>query len=420
MEKVKAIVLGAGSRGNAYAQYSLVRPEELQITAVAEPDPARREQFAAKYGLTADACFESWEEILNRPKMADAVFVCTMDDMHTAPALKALQLGYHVLLEKPMSNRAEECLAIERAAEESGRALTVCHVLRYTSFYRTLKSLIDEGEVGQVQTVDQIENVGYWHQAHSFVRGNWRNSDLSSPMILQKSCHDLDIISWLIGRPCLYVSSFGSLSHFTKEHRPAGAPDNCMEGCPQSGDCPYYAPKVYLTGKTGWPVDVLTTDLTSAGIEKALREGPYGRCVYACDNNVVDHQVVNMEYEGGATASFTMTAFTADFTRQIKIMGTRGQIMADMTKGEIRLHRFGEEERRISPEETAADGFGHGGGDFGIVENFLRLVNGCGDNLTSARASIQSHLMCFAAEKSRLEHRTVSLSEMAESEGKPE
>ena len=352
--------------------------------------------------------------------MADAVFVCTMDDMHTAPALKALQLGYHVLLEKPMSNRAEECLAIERAAEESGRALTVCHVLRYTSFYRTLKSLIDEGEVGQVQTVDQIENVGYWHQAHSFVRGNWRNSDLSSPMILQKSCHDLDIISWLIGRPCLYVSSFGSLSHFTKEHRPAGAPDNCMEGCPQSGDCPYYAPKVYLTGKTGWPVDVLPTDLTPAGIEKALREGPYGRCVYACDNNVVDHQVVNMEYEGGATASFTMTAFTADFTRQIKIMGTRGQIMADMTKGEIRLHRFGEEERRISPEETAADGFGHGGGDFGIVENFLRLVNGRGDNLTSARASIQSHLMCFAAEKSRLEHRTVSLSEMAESEGKPE
>ena len=324
MEKVKAIVLGAGSRGNAYAQYSLARPEELQITAVAEPDPARREQFAAKYGLTADACFESWEEILDRPKMADAVFVCTMDDMHTAPALKALQLGYHVLLEKPMSNRAEECLAIERAAEESGRALTVCHVLRYTSFYRTLKSLIDEGEVGQVQTVDQIENVGYWHQAHSFVRGNWRNSDLSSPMILQKSCHDLDIISWLIGRPCLYVSSFGSLSHFTKEHRPAGAPDNCMEGCPQSGDCPYYAPKVYLTGKTGWPVDVLTTDLTPAGIEKALREGPYGRCVYACDNNVVDHQVVNMEYEGGATASFTMTAFTADFTRQIKIMGTRG------------------------------------------------------------------------------------------------
>ena len=420
MEKVKAIVLGAGSRGNAYAQYSLARPEELQITAVAEADPARREQFAAKYGLTADACFESWEEILNRPKMADAVFVCTMDDMHTAPALKALQLGYHVLLEKPMSNRAEECLAIERAAEESGRALTVCHVLRYTSFYRTLKSLIDEGEVGQVQTVDQIENVGYWHQAHSFVRGNWRNSDLSSPMILQKSCHDLDIISWLIGRPCLYVSSFGSLSHFTKEHRPAGAPDNCMEGCPQSGDCPYYAPKVYLTGKTGWPVDVLTTDLTPAGIEKALREGPYGRCVYACDNNVVDHQVVNMEYEGGATASFTMTAFTADFTRQIKIMGTRGQIMADMTKGEIRLHRFGEEERRISPEETAADGFGHGGGDFGIVENFLRLVNGRGDNLTSARASIQSHLMCFAAEKSRLEHRTVSLSEMAESEGKPE
>ena len=412
MEKVTAIVLGAGSRGNAYARYSLERPDELRIVGVAEPDGARRKQFADGYGLAADACFESWEEILDRPKMADAVFVCTMDDMHTAPALKALQMGYHVLLEKPMSNRREECLAICRAAKESGKTLTVCHVLRYTSFYRTLKRLIDDGEIGQVQTVDQIENVGYWHQAHSFVRGNWRNSGQSSPMILQKSCHDLDIISWLIDRPCLYVSSFGSLNHFTAAHRPAGAPDNCMDGCPHSGDCPYYAPKVYLTGKTGWPVDVLTVDLTPEGIAKALREGPYGRCVYACDNNVVDHQVVNMEYEGGVTASFTMTAFTADFTRQIKIMGTRGQIMADMTKEEIRLHRFGEEERSVSPKETAADGFGHGGGDFGIVENFLRLVNGRGDNLTSAAASLQSHLMCFAAEKSRLEHRTVSMEEM--------
>lgn len=408
MKKIKALVLGAGSRGNAYAGYSLVRPQELEIVGVAEPDENRREQFAEKFRIAKEHCCSDWKEALAQSQMADAVFVCTMDDMHTQPALLAMKKGYHVLLEKPMSNTKEECIAIERAARESGRVLTVCHVLRYTPFYRKLKELIEEGSVGRVATIDQIENVGYWHQAHSFVRGNWRNSGRTSPMILQKSCHDLDIISWLIGKPCEWVSSFGSLRHFTLENKPEGAPDNCMKGCPHSEECVYYAPKIYLTGRTGWPVDVLTTDLTAEGITKALREGPYGRCVYECDNNVVDHQVVSMEYEGGATASFTMTAFTADMTRQLKIMGTQGQIMADMTKKEIRLHRFGEEEVSV-PVPEAEDGFGHGGGDFGIVKNFIGLVNGEGDNLTSAHASLQSHLMCFAAEQSRLEHRAIRL-----------
>ena len=410
--KRTAIVLGAGSRGNAYASYSLSFPRQLQITAVAEPDEERRRVFAQKYGIPEERCFAGWEEILDRPKMADAAFVCTMDDMHTEPAVRALEKGYHVLLEKPMSNTPGECLAITDAAEASGRILSVCHVLRYTPFYCTLKKLVEEGAVGEISTVDQIENVGYWHQAHSFVRGNWRNSELSSPMILQKSCHDLDIISWLIGRPCRWISSFGSLQHFDAAHAPEGAPDNCMKGCPHSEDCPYYAPKIYLTGKKEWPVDVLTTDLTEAGIRKALKEGPYGRCVYHCDNDVVDHQVVNMEYEGGVTASFTMTAFTAQVNRELKIMGTEGQIVADMNANRIVLQRFGEEEKEIPFVEEGGDQFGHGGGDFGIVKNFLGLLDGTGDNRTSASVSLQSHLMCFAAEKSRLEHRTVSMEEM--------
>ena len=216
----------------------------------------------------------------------------------------------------------------------------------------------------------------------------------------------MDIISWLIDKPCLWVSSFGSLRYFTPENKPEGAPANCMEGCPHSEACPYYAPKIYMTGNTNWPVDVLTTDLTPEGIQKALREGPYGRCVYQCDNNVVDRQVVNMEFEDGVTATFTMTAFTEDTTRQIKIMGTKGQIEANMAKREIHLRRFGKEDILITLKQDKA---GHGGGDFGIVKNFVNLVNGTGDNLTSARASLQSHLMCFAAEESRLEHRTIAI-----------
>lgn len=406
-----AIVLGGGSRGCAYADYSLNQPEELKIVGVAEPDEKKRKHFANKYHVPEDQCYEDWKEILAQPKMADAAFVCTLDDMHTEPAVKALELGYHVLLEKPMSNTPEECVQIERAAESSGKVMTICHVLRYTSFYCTLKKLIEEGAIGEVMTIDQIENVGYWHQAHSFVRGNWRNSDETSPMILQKSCHDMDIISWLIDRPCRWVSSFGSLQHFKKEMAPEGAPENCMKGCPHSEECPYYAPKIYLNGNTEWPVNVLTTDLTPEGITKALEEGPYGRCVYHCDNNVVDHQVVSMEYEGGVTASFTMSAFTQDITREIKILGTKGQIHADMNKKEICLQKFGQEEEMIPLQESEADEFGHGGGDYGIVKNFLELLDGKGDNRTSARVSLMSHLMCFAAERSRLEHRAISLEE---------
>ncbi len=408
MKKVRALVLGAGSRGNAYAAYSRVRPEELEIAAVAEPNRERREQFAKRYRIGPENCFASWEEALDAPKLADAVFVCTLDEIHTLPALKALELGYDVLLEKPMSNTEQECRAIERAARESGRVLTVCHVLRYTPFFRKIKELIREGAVGKIATIDLIENVGYWHQAHSFVRGNWRNSDETSPMILAKSCHDMDIITWLIEERCEWISSFGSLMHFTKDNRPEGAADNCMDGCRYADNCVYYAPRIYLTGKTEWPVDVVATDLTPEGITKALREGPYGRCVYCCDNNVVDHQVVNMEFAGGATASFTMAAFTAGITRQMKIMGTDGQIMADLEKSEVRLHRFGEEEITV-PVPCAEDGFGHGGGDFGVVQNFIRLINGEGDNLTSAYASLQSHLMCFAAERSRKEHCAVRM-----------
>lgn len=409
MKKVSVLVLGAGSRGNAYAAYSERFPEELDIVAVAEPVRERREKFAGRYGIKRENCFPGWEEALAVPKLADAVFVCTLDGMHTMPAVKAMELGYDVMLEKPMSNKEEECIAIERAARESGRILTVCHVLRYTPFFRKIKGLVDEGAVGKIQTIDLIENVGYWHYAHSFVRGNWRDAEETSPMILAKSCHDLDIISWLAGERCEWISSFGSLTHFTERNKPEGASGNCMEGCPCQDTCVYYAPKIYLNGNTGWPVDVVTGDLTPEGIAKALREGPYGRCVYGCDNNVVDHQVVAMEFAGGVTASFTMCGFTAQMTRKMKIMGTQGEIMADLEKTAISLHRFGEDGERAVPVPPAEDGFGHGGGDFGVVQNFIRLANGEGDNLTSARASLQSHLMCFAAERARIGHCTVRM-----------
>ena len=407
MKPITAVVLGAGSRGATYAGYAKEFPEDLQVVAVAEPRADRRDLLADALDIPEDGRFASWQELLARPRMADCAFVCTLDDDHTEPAIKAMELGYHVLLEKPMSNSEDECRRITEAAERTGRVLAVCHVLRYTPFYMTLKDLIDRGEIGQVTAVNQIENVGYWHQAHSFVRGNWRNTAETSPMLLQKSCHDMDILLWLVGRDCQRVQSFGSLRHFTPENAPEGAPARCTDGCPHADTCPYYAPRLYMDmSRTGWPVDVITTDLSEAGRRRALEEGPYGRCVYRCDNDVVDRQVVNLEFEGGAVATFTMTAFSADFSRQLKIFGTTGQITADMGTGQIVLHRFGEEKKTI-PVDTASSG--HGGGDYGILGDFLHILRHGGESRTSAKVSLQSHLICFAAERSRKEHIVVEL-----------
>ena len=408
MKQITAVVLGAGSRGSIYAGYAKEHPEELKIIAIAEPRRDRLDTLAEEVGVLPEYRFDSWKDLLSQPKLADCAFVCTLDDDHIAPALKAMELGYDLLLEKPMSNREAECLQIAETARRTGRTLAVCHVLRYTPFYMTLKALIDQGAVGQVTTINQIENVGYWHQAHSFVRGNWRNSTETSPMLLQKSCHDMDIILWLMGSTCTKVHSFGSLRHFTPENAPAGAAERCLE-CPHRDTCPYSAPKLYMDmERTGWPVDVITTDLSEAGRRKALEEGPYGRCVYYCDNDVVDRQVVNLEFENGSVATFTMTGLSADFFRELKIFGTEGQIRANMGTKEIVLHRFGEKPQTV-PVDMGTEASGHGGGDYGIMADFLRILREGGESRSSAEASLQSHLICFAAERSRNEDLVVTL-----------
>ena len=408
MKPITAVVIGAGSRGSIYAGYAKDHPEELNIIAIAEPRRDRLDALAEDVGVPTECRFDRWEALLSLPKMADCAFICTLDDDHTAPAIKAMELGYHILLEKPMSNQEAECRLIGETARKTNRTLAVCHVLRYTPFYMTLKALIDKGKVGQVTTINQIENVGYWHQAHSFVRGNWRSTRETSPMILQKSCHDMDIILWLMGSTCTRVQSFGALRHFTAENAPAGAAKRCLD-CPHAETCPYSAPKLYLDmERTGWPVDVITTDLSLEGRRKALEEGPYGRCVYHCDNDVVDRQVVNLEFENGGVATFTMTGLSADFSRQLKIFGTEGQLQADMGTKEIVLHRFGEAPETI-PVDMGTEANGHGGGDYGIMADFLRILREGGESRTGAEVSLQSHLICFAAERSRKENIVVTL-----------
>ena len=263
--------------------------------------------------------------------------------------------------------------------------------------------------MGEIQSVQAIERVGYWHQAHSFVRGNWGNAGKSSPMILQKCCHDMDILLWLTGKHCLRVSSFGALSHFNAEHAPAGAPLRCTDGCPAGDTCPYNAERYYMgklrAGQLGWPLNVVASCPDENSVMAALREGPYGRCVYHCDNDVVDHQVVNLELEGGLTVNFTMSAFTAHGGREIRVMGTRGEIFGDLSGNLLRVMRFEQPDEVIDLGKLNEEFSGHGGGDAHLLDAFLHLIAEdapIAKGITDISDSVESHLVAYAAERSRL------------------
>ncbi len=420
---VRVAIAGLGSRGlDTYAAFAKIFPDKMRITAVAEPRQERLLAAAAAYDVPSDLCFATAEEMLEREKLADVMFICTQDRQHYAQAAAAIKKGYHLLLEKPVSPDNSECAEIARLAKEYKRLVTVCHVLRYTPFYRELKRLLDAGTIGEVVTVQAIENVQYWHQAHSFVRGNWAREEETSPMILQKCCHDMDILLWLTGKRSRYVSSYGSLFHFRPENAPHNAALRCLD-CAAGDTCPYNAVKIYLTnertgvlhGKTDWPANVLALRPDEDSIRRALREGPYGICVYKAGNDVVDHQVVNIELEDGSTVNFTMSAFTSRGGRTLKIMGTMGDIQADMETNLIDVGVFGKEHEIIDVNKLADDFSGHGGGDIRMVEELLdQVASGAepGTGLTSIDRSVESHYLAMAAEYSRLHHgQSVSMEE---------
>ncbi|HEX2132458.1 MAG TPA: Gfo/Idh/MocA family oxidoreductase [Actinophytocola sp.] len=400
-------VVGAGQRGASYAEWIEGQPSRARVVAVAEPRDHQRAEFARRHGIPPERAFRSWQELASAPRLADVAIVATQDTEHVAPAITLADNGYHLLVEKPLAPTEQECTELVSAVTAAGVLFAVCHVLRYRPYTRLVKSLVDGGRIGEVMSVQHLEPVGYWHYAHSFVRGNWRRSDTASFMLLAKSGHDIDWLRHLVGRPIERVSSFGSLSHFRRAEQPAGAADRCLS-CAVEPDCPYSAPRLYLgmlrEGRTGWPVSVLTDRVTEDGVRAALADGPYGRCVYACDNDVVDHQVVALEFGGGVTATFTMTGFTPHADRRTQVFGTRGSLdgdgervtLHDFTSGTTTVH-----ETPTTGQDAAA---GHGGGDAGLLDAFTRAV-ATGDDtpiLSGPEESLESHLAVFAAERARL------------------
>lgn len=426
---LKAIVIGAGSRGMTYAGYALEHPDRLDVIAVAEPREAYQQMMKDRHGISDDLIFSDWKDIAARDKFADLVIIATQDRMHADPAVAFSEKGYDILLEKPMAPTEAECKRIAKAANDNGITLAVCHILRYTKHTARIKEMIADGMVGDIVSVQHFEPVGYWHQAHSFVRGNWRNEDIAAPLLLAKSCHDLDWLHYIMGESCTSISSFGGLFHFRKENQPDGAAERCLD-CSVESTCPYSAPKLYFNlveeGQTGWPVDILTPEVSMATVTDALRHGPYGRCAYLCDNDVVDNQVVSMAYEGGRTATFSVNAFNNVGGRKTRIFGTRGEIYINvgdreeqdgetkMTAPVIRHFDFMTEKVTY---ETIHDDLdtaltGHHYGDYHLVDSVVKALRDNRPELikSGATETLESHQMVFAAEKARLSNSVIRMS----------
>ncbi len=423
------VVIGAGDRGaNAYVPLLLDEPETGSIVAVAEHDPARREAFARRFRLAEDACFADSRDLLARPRLADFALIATQDSNHVEPTLTALEGGYHVLLEKPMAQGEADCERLVEASERTGKLLQICHVLRYAPLYRAVKQVIDSGEIGEIVTIQHSENVSYWHYAHSYCRGHWRNRVESSPMILAKSCHDLDLLHWLAGAPPVRLTSLERPTQLCEANAPPDAPEYCIEGCPHSESCPYDAVAMYrdltpllldvrkksraesddaqptdvpkVTGWKGWPVSVITDDTTLEGVARALRETRYGRCVYRVgDNDQPSSQNVDVYFANGVNASFTMHSTSHREGRETRIDGTRGSLVAGFYNAEqhaiVYDHKSGR--RRELPLEIFAGA--HGGSDPQLFRAFLAAVRGEGRPETSAQESVWSHRMAFAADR---------------------
>lgn len=404
MKKLTFAVLGMGNRGTAYAAKALKYPEEMEITAMADTRRIRLDAANKYLHLPEDRLFDGADSILAQPKLAEIMIIATQDAQHLDHAVRAMEIGYDLLLEKPIANKLEDIVKIAEAAKRLGRKVIVCHVLRYTVFYQQIKRLIEEGVVGRVRSVEAMEQVGYYHYAHSYVRGNWHKEADSSPMILAKCSHDMDILQWLTGKNCLKVSSFGSQSYFTAENCPKEATETCFD-CPLT-DCPFHAPKFYVGRIPKWPTTILQPEPTEENILQTLRETNYGKCVFKMDNDVVDHQTVNMLMEDNVTVSFQMVGFTNNQTRTIRVMGTEGEIWGDFHDNLLYHQRFGETEpTKIDLNALCDDFTGHGGGDARLIYDVIRLYRG-DDFDTSAITfldrSAQSHYLAFAAEKSRL------------------
>jgi len=419
MQKQKPLRLacvGCGARAQTYTQLAAKQPEHFQIVAGADLVPERVEKIRQISINPEFRGFSSVDEMFETKDLADVIIIATQDSYHYDPCCRALELGYNVLLEKPIATRVDQVLDIERRAHKANRRVMVCFVLRFAAFYRKVKEIIDSGVLGEVVSIQANEGVMPWHQAHSFVRGHWSVTGKSSPMILAKCCHDTDIVYWLVGRRCRKIASFGSLEFFRPERAPAGVPDRCTDGCRAGEICPYNALRYAGDMRAAWLGMVYdrAQEASRGEIISWLKTSPWGRCVYRCDNDAVDRQVLAMEFDGGVTGTFTMTAF--ENGRHIEVYGTRGVLKG----GDTYRHHFGSHlvliphEGEITRYTVQAQDGGyelHGGGDTGLINALYdEMTKPDGAPLEAAISStVHGHIIAYAAEEARRTGQTVDI-----------
>ena len=408
--KIKAAFLGFGARGQCYANYIFANESAFEVVAVAEPKKHLQKLAVEKYKCPANAVFDNWKAFIESKVEADLVFVVTQDNDHVEPAIEAIKAGYkYLMVEKPIDKDINKCKLLAEIADDYQATVQVCHSLRYTNFYRRVKSLLDSGIIGDIRSIDHIEALGTFHFAHSYVRGDWRRDD-SSPMILAKCCHDTDLLLWLTGQHCKSISSYGSLDFFKEENAPAGAPVRCIEGCPHNEVCPYSAMKYFGEYKDHLFREYAVEKEGFSSTDEAMRNGRYGRCVFHSDNNVVDHQTVNILFENNATATLTMCGFS-NAGRETHIMGTMGEIRACMKTDTIEVYNF-----RNGDKEVYHIGHPmtlHGGADTNMVADAIAVIKGEKAPMTSIKESVESHIMSIAAEESRICLKTIDLNAVA-------
>ena len=408
---VTVSIIGLGGRGGeAYGRYLITQKDKFKITHICDINAVRLNKYGELFEVTEENRFASEEEFFEK-KLSDVLFITTGDGLHIRMAKKALQLGYDIVMEKPISDKAEELRELAELARETGKKIMVCHVLRYTVMMRKLKEILNSGAIGKLISIDHTENVVYWHEAHSYVRGNWRNRALATPMIMAKCCHDLDLLQDFVGSKCRSVASMGSLAYFKPEFKPEGAADRCVN-CKYVDSCTYSAKNIYIQGwyNVGKPLNTfpfnLITDVyptTEEALMQSITYGPYGRCVFACDNDVVDNQTVIMQFENGITATLKMEAFVKNGGRDIRFFGTDGELELREGEGTITLKKYREADTVWRINELTNDLEGHGGGDHRMIDELYEIMTGNEPKVaTSLDESIESHYMALAAEESRL------------------
>lgn len=403
---VSIVAIGAGNRTNKYLEYVKQHSDKVKLVGVVELNDIRRKHVADCFSLDASQCFVDYRDFFQHPVEADAVMICTPENMHFEPTMQAIERGYHILLEKPIAQTLEECMLIAQAARKHDVLVSVCHVLRYHPYFMKIKELVDSGELGNIISINHRTSVGLDRTAHGFVRGLWRKEAVTNPMLMSKCCHDIDFLLWLTKTPCRKLTSFGSLRWFKEKNAPEGSAARCVD-CKVESRCPFSAVDLYRV-RRDWIAnfDVPEGKTIDEVIEEQLRYGLYGRCVYRCDNDVVDHQIVSMEMESGVTINFSMAIFTLEDKRETHICLTEGEIDGDETS--LRVYRFKGGTKTVYDFSHLHGAPFHAGADLALMADFVDAIQkGRQGLVTSIERSVESHRICYEAERSRKENRTV-------------